>query len=319
MHSIHGVSTGAFEMRILITGASGFIGGACVQVFIQNGWHVRTVSRNTPLEIQGVESFSECILNEVSDWAPYLYQVDVVLHLAGVAHQPRIDSCEYQRVNARATEVLALASLKAGVSRFLFLSSIAVYGHTVKEGAITEKTPTYPSNEYGQSKIDAELAIARIATGGTMSYVILQPPLVYGPNAPGNFRRLVQLVRTGIPLPLLAATSRRSYIALDNLSSAILCLATHPNAANEKFVISDDEDVSTAELINLIANALGYKARLWRVSESLLILGTYLIGRSADLNRMLKPMQIDASKIKSRLGWKPLISIEEGIKRALGS
>lgn len=314
---MHGASTGNFEMRILITGANGFIGRACTQVFNQHGWHVRTVSRSCPPKIPGVESFSNCFINEMSDWKPYLFQVDVVLHLAGIAHQPAINLSEYRRVNARGTEVLALASLEAGVSRFLFLSSIAVYGVNDSGYPITENSSINPSDEYGQSKLHAELAIARVTKGTAMNYVVVQPPLVYGPNAPGNFSRLVRLVRTGLPIPLLAATSKRSYIGLDNLVSALLCVASHQNAANQKFVISDDEDVSIATLISLIANASQSKARLWWAPKPLLYFVAKLVGRSKDLNRIFKSIQIDASKIKNELGWKPSVSLTDGIKRAI--
>lgn len=306
-------------MRVLITGAGGYIGSACLREFVQHGWDVRATTR-LPLPmplLNGVENIYGLSLKEAIDWLPHLHGVDVVLHLAAVAHQPDADPAEYHRVNVESTERLAIAAGQVGVSRFVFLSSVAVYGRKTKIKPIDDDTPFDPDGAYGQSKAHAEAIIARAANGTKMSWSVLRPPLVYGPNAPGNFRRLVKAVEAGVPLPLAAAKMPRSYIGLDNLVSAIIRVATHPCASNQGFVVSDGQDVSTAEMISLIAAGLGRPSRLWWAPESVLRLTAALLGRSTDAARLFDPLLIDSQKIKSQLGWQPLVGIEDGVRLAV--
>ncbi len=306
-------------MRILITGAGGYIGTACVREFSQQGWSVRAVTRQ-PIRMpmpNGVENIHGLSFTEAIDWAFHLNEVDVVLHLAAVVHRPDAPLEEYRRVNIDSAERLALEAVKAGVSRFLFLSSISVHGRNVGANPIHEDTPFAPDDAYSKSKADAEALITGVANGTRMSWAILRPPLVYGPNAPGNFRRLVSAIQAGVPLPLAAAKKPRSYIGIDNLVSAIMRVATHPSARNQSFVVSDGQDISTAEMISLIAKALGRHSRLWWLPETVIQMSAALLGRSADASRLLDPLRIDSQKIRDLLVWETPVPVEEGICRAV--
>lgn len=303
-------------MRILITGAGGYIGAACVRAFAQQGWTVRAASRS-PVSAAGVEAVLVDSIDGQTPWAGHLEGVDAVLHLAGVAHQPHADAATYQRVNADGTALLAQAAAAAGVQRFVFVSSIAVYGRGITSQPLDDATLLEPAEPYGLSKAEAELATARACECHAMTWTVVRPPLVYGPVAPGNFRRLVGLVRRGIPLPLAAANAPRSYIGLDNLVSALECAARHPGAARQAFLVSDGEDVGTAQLIRWIAAGLGQRPRLWWVPEPLLRLGAEAVGRADDAARLLDPLRIDSRRFRDTLQWRPPLSLEEGIRRSV--
>jgi nucleoside-diphosphate-sugar epimerase len=306
-------------MRILITGAGGYIGTTCVRAFAEHGWDVRaaTRSRSFTSAAPGVEVTAIESLDGRTSWSDHLQGVDVVLHLAGVAHRPDTNVATYRQVNVEATSNLAYASARAGVSRFVFVSSMAVYGRNCGSKLIDEMTPLTPNDAYGQSKMDAEEAIVASAEGHTMNWVVVRLPLVYGPGAPGNFRRLVGLVRSGLPLPLSAARSPRSYVGLDNLTSALVCVARHPAAANQCFVVTDGEDVSTVQLIRWIAEGMGRHPRLWWIPEELLRFGAAAIGRGDDAARLLDPLRSDSGRIREALGWRPPLSPKEGVLRSV--
>jgi nucleoside-diphosphate-sugar epimerase len=306
-------------MRILITGASGYIGAACVRAFADRGWTVRAASRGGAPAVPRVETVRIDRLDGRTAWSDHLQDVDVVLHLAGVAHRPDTDAATYREVNVEATGHLAAAAARAGVSRFVFVSSIAVYGRNGGAETLDESTPLAPTDAYGQSKVDAERAIARAAEGHAMTWVVVRPPLVYGPDAPGNFRRLVGLVRSGLPLPLSAARAPRSYVGLDNLVSALVCVATHPGAANQCFVVTDGQDVGTAQLIRWIAEGMGRAPRLWWIPEAVLRLGAAAAGRGGDAARLLDPLRIDSRRIRDTLGWHAPVSPEDGVRRSVAN
>ena len=300
-------------MRILITGSDGYIGSACVREFSRQGWNVRATSRKPikqPL-LKSVENVYGLSLTDAVDWASYLKNVDAVVH------RPDASSIEYRRVNIESTERIAAAAEQSGVSQFIFLSTISVYGQKAGVNPINESTPFAPDNAYSESKVDAEALIVKIANGSRMAWTILRPPLVYGPNAPGNFRRLVKMIQAGVPLPLAAANQPRSYIGLDNLVSAIMRTATHQKARNQGFVVSDGQDISTSDLISLVAKALGCRSRLWWMPELAIRTAATLAGRSADASKLFDSLQIDSTKIRHQLGWAAPIPLEEGVHLAV--
>lgn len=307
-------------MRILITGAGGYIGAACVRAFADGGWIVRAATRTgAVVAAAGVEEVRIDRLDGGTSWSDHLQGVEVVLHLAGVAHRPETEDTAYRQVNVEGTAHLAAAAARAGVSRFVFVSSIAVYGRNGGAGTIDEATPLAPTDAYGQSKVDAESAIARSGDGHPMTWVVVRPPLVYGPDAPGNFRRLVGLVRSGLPLPLLAARAPRSYVGLDNLVSALVCVATHPAAANQCFVVTDGEDVCTAQLIRWIAEGMCRAPRLWWVPEAMLRLAAAAAGKGGDAARLLDPLRIDSQRIRDALGWQAPVRARDGVRRSVAT
>lgn len=252
-----------------------------------------------------------------TNWQLIFSGVDCVLHLASVVHLAGVPNAIYQKINVELTAMLAAEAKEARVGRFIFLSSIAVNGRGGKDVVFNEKSRPSPESAYAESKLRAEQTLETIASGSAMSWVIIRPPMVYGPDAPGNFMRLVWICRRGLPLPLASATSLRSYIGLDNLVSALLCVASNPVAANRLYLVSDDEDIGTNGLIKLITHAIGRPSRLWWLPQWLLFSIATLIGRKQDADRVLSPLQIDISRIRHELDWKPRISLEKGISRAI--
>jgi nucleoside-diphosphate-sugar epimerase len=200
------------------------------------------------------------------------------------------------------------------VKRFVFVSSVKVNG---ERGLYTEADPPAPEDAYGISKHEAEVALRVIAKDTGMEVVIIRPPLVYGPGVRANFLALMRAVSRGIPLPLGAIDNRRSLVALSNLVDFIVACIVDPAAANETFLVSDGEDLSTADLIRRLAGAMGRPARLFPVPESVLNLGAALVGRRDIAQRLLGTLQVDISKARRLLGWEPPITVGEGLRLAV--
>lgn len=301
--------------RILITGASGYIGQAAVHAFATAGWQVRGCGRS-PRPPIGVNDYVRITrLAADTDWRAALTEVSCVLHLAGVAHRSagEIPKTTYETVNADGTESLARAAIAAGVTRFIFMSSIGVNGQTSGAHPFQATAPPNPENAYARSKLHAEEHLRALSFNTNMRYTIVRPPLVYGPNAPGNFARLKRIVERGWPLPVAGAIAPRSYIGLDNLLSALLTIAVHPNASDRTFLLSDGEDVGTADLIRLLARCRGTKARLIRIPTILLRSLARMTGRELDIRRLFDPLQIDSQPIREALDWHPPTPLAEGL------
>jgi nucleoside-diphosphate-sugar epimerase len=211
---------------------------------------------------------------------------------------------------------LARQAAAAGVKRFVFLSSVKVNGES---GRYTEADPPAPEDAYGISKHEAEAALRAIAQDTGMDVVIIRPPLVYGPGVRANFLALMRAVSRGIPLPLGAVNNRRSLVALSNLVDFIITCIEHPAAANETFLLSDGEDLSTTDLIRRLAGAMGRPARLLPVPESVLIAGAALLGRRDIAQRLLGTLRVDTSKARQLLGWVPPITVDEGLRLAVAA
>jgi nucleoside-diphosphate-sugar epimerase len=200
------------------------------------------------------------------------------------------------------------------VKRFLFISSIGVNGN-INTRPFTEDDEPNPAEPYALSKWEAEQGLWEIQRETGMEVVIIRPPLVYGPNAPGNFGSLMRWVEKGLPLPLGAIDNQRSLVALDNLVDLIITCIDHPAAANQVFLAGDGEDLSTTELLRGVARAMGKSAHLIPVPPSLLMLGATLLGKKAVAQRLLGSLQVDISKARRLLGWQPPVSVEEGLRR----
>jgi nucleoside-diphosphate-sugar epimerase len=254
-------------------------------------------------------------------WDEALAGVDVIVHLAGLAHLPDAMSSAaadtFARVNAEGTGRLASAAVGAGVRRFVLVSSALVHGEASPDRPITEDDEPAPASVYARSKLDAERRLMAAARGSPLQWVVLRPPMVYGAGAKGNFRRLVQLVRTRAPMPLGAATAPRTFIGIDNLADAVVRSVEHPRAANQVFLLGDAQVTSTADLIHRIAGALGRRAWTPRVSPVLLRSAFRAAGRERDFRRLFDPMQLDTGRIRDLLGWSPPVSLDEGLRRAV--
>lgn len=308
--------------KIIITGASGFIGRRLVTT-LQSKPDVdltATVRRSVDLpaarvvEVQGLDSDT--------DWTTALIDQQILIHAAARAHIMKDEVAdplsEYRRVNVGGTINLARQAAAAGIKRFIFISSIGVNGN-VNTHPFTDDDIPNPSELYAKSKWEAEQGLWEIQCETGMELVIIRPPLVYGPNAPGNFGSLIHWIEKGIPLPLGAINNQRTLVALDNLVDLIITCIDHPAAANEVFLAGDGEDLSTTELLRGVARAMVKPSRLIPVSETLLMFGAALLGKKAMARRLLCSLQVDISKARNLLGWRPPIPVEEGLRRCFES
>lgn len=315
-------------MKVLITGASGFIGSAALRHLQAEGLEVRPVFRNAAsAQAAGWDSPENAAfvpsLSAESDWSAALMGVDTVLHCAARAHIMRDEAldplAEYRRINVEGTLRLAEQAAAAGVRRLVFLSSIKVNGEGTALGqAYQADSAPAPQDAYGLSKAEAEAGLRAIAARTGMELVIIRPPLVYGPGVKGNFASMLHWMNRGVPLPLAAASrNRRSLVALDNLLDFIALCLKHPKAAGQTFLISDGDDCSTAELLRSIARAQGRRARLLWLPVGLLQLAANLLGKGAVAQRLLGSLQVDIAKNRKLLGWTPPIGLGEGLRRTV--
>lgn len=306
-------------MTILITGGSGFVGGALARRLVDQGIRVRTLGRTRP----GIATeFFEGLIDDQQVSSKALEGVDCVVHLAGRAHQLRdtsVDPLEsFRAANCRLSEKLATQAIEAGVRRFVFISSIGVNGAFTQDGhPFTEASQAEPHSPYARSKYEAEVALRRLAERSDMELVIIRPPLVYGAGAPGNFSSLMRWVGKGIPLPFGAVHNKRSLIAVDNLVDLIIRCIDHPAAANELFLAGDGDDLSTTELLRGVADAMGRPVRLIPVPVALLRLAASALGKKGMAHSLLDSLQVDISKARDLLGWEPPVSVEEGLRRCV--
>jgi len=307
-------------IKLLVTGASGFVGRALVsRLSGESKLTVRAaLRRETPGFPAKIEVVQVGELNGATNWRVALSGVDIVLHTAARAHILNEIAgdplAEFRQVNVCGTLALAQQAVQAGVKRFIFISSIGVNGNQSSRPFTVEDVPS-PTEPYAVSKYEAELALHQLATETGMEVVIIRPPLVYGPNAPGNFGRLIKTVSKGIPLPLGAIHNRRSLVALDNLVDLLVTCIDHPAAANQTFLVSDGEDLSTTELLRRMGNALGKPARLLPVPSWLLETGAGLLGKQALSQRLCGSLQVDISKTREILNWTPPVSVDEALRR----
>lgn len=305
--------------RVLVTGGTGFVGGAVMTRLVNDGCEVAGAVRQASVLSWAVHS--PC-LGRDADWRPLLADKTEVVHTAARAHMlnDRVADplIEFRRVNVAGTLRLAEQAAAMGVRRFVFISSIGVNGVRSDPGrAFSEIDKANPHNAYALSKWEAERGLLRIADESAMEVVIIRPPLVYGCNAPGNFGTLMRAVQRGWPLPLGAVHNQRSFVALDNLVDFILTCITHPQAANQTFLVSDGQDLSTTELLRGMAQAVGMPARLLPVPVLALQAGAKLLGKGHAVERLCGNLQVDISKARSLLGWVPPVSVEDGLSRAM--
>ena len=309
-------------MTTLVTGANGFVGSALCARLLRDGASVRAAVRSLNSQPGGAEAFAIRGLSSETDWTAALKNVEHVVHLAARAHVMSDRSpdplAEFRRVNVEGTEALARQAAAAGVKRFVFLSSIKVNGEFTERGQpFTADDVPAPEDPYGVSKYEAEQLLQQMAAETGMEVVIIRPPLVYGPGVKGNFRSMMRWLARGVPLPLAAVTqNRRSLVALDNLVDLIVTCLNHPAAANQTFLVSDGEDLSTAELLKRVGAAMGHPARLFYLPPALLKLGATVLNKPAIYQRLCGSLQLDIAKTRQLLGWTPPVSVDEGLRRA---
>lgn len=303
--------------KVLLTGATGFVGAQVLNVLTQRNYYVSVLGRSKPIK---ADKYYAASLNGHSDYSQSLEGIDVLIHVAARAHvmNEKLDDplAEYREVNSYATLNLARQAATAGVKRFIFISSIKVNGEGTLPGKpYTPFDQVDASDPYGISKAEAEQALQELAAETGMEVVIIRPPLVYGPGVKANFAAMLKLAKRNLPLPLGAIHNRRSMVALDNLVDLIVTCIDHPKATNQTFLVSDDQDVSTTELLQMMTRAAGKRPVLIPVPMSWLRLAGKLTGKTAVIDRLCGNLQVDISYTKQTLGWKPPITVEEGIRR----
>ncbi|MCU7842290.1 MAG: SDR family oxidoreductase [Candidatus Thiodiazotropha sp. (ex Monitilora ramsayi)] len=308
-------------MNILITGATGFIGQRLVQGLLKQSTHrlsALTRRRNSSLP-EGVHPILINTIDGESDYAASLDGIDVVIHLAARVH--KMDDTgdasypAYKATNVDGTLRLARQAAMAGVKRFIYLSSIKVNGEFTRPGApFKADDPPHPTDPYAVSKYEAERALMLLTQETALEFVIIRPPLVYGPGVKANFQKLMEIVRRGIPLPLGAIKNRRSLVSIDNLVSLIQHCIDHTAAKNQIFLVSDDQDLSTTELLRRIAASMNRSVFLIPFPTSLLQLIARLLGKEEVTKRLLGDLQVDVTKTKNLLEWQPVTTLEESLR-----
>lgn len=298
----------------LVTGASGFVGGAVCTALSRRGLPFRPLSRDLRPGFVAIGDMARR-----SDWGEALQGVDCVIHLAARVHVAREHLPDplgaYRRDNVQATLTLARQAAAAGVRRFVFISTIKVNGEETAPGRpFTEADAPAPHGPYAISKHEAESALRDLARETGMELVVIRPPLVYGPGVGANFHLMMEALRLGLPLPLAAVDNRRSLIAVDNLADLVIASARHPAAAGQLFLAADGHDLSTPQLLRTLAAAMGRKARLFPVPASLLLAAAGLAGRREAMRRLTGSLQVDATHARTLLAWTPPIATGEALR-----
>ena len=309
-------------MKLLVTGIHGWIASAFARHCRALGHEVRGTSRSRGQGITAIPA-----IDGATDWSAALACCDTVVHLAARVHVMAEQAADplsaYREVNTDGTLNLARQAAACGLRRFVFVSSVKVNGETTPTGrAFREDDLPTPLDPYGVSKREAEDGLITLAMASGMEVVIIRPPLVYGPGVKGNFASMSKWLARGVPLPLGAVRNARSLVALENLVDFIALCADRersPSAANQTFLISDGEDVSTTELLKKMAYAFGAVPRLFPVSADLLKMAASLAGRPAVAERLLCSLLVDSTKARDMLGWRPVLTMDEQLRKMAGN
>lgn len=311
------------QHRILVTGANGFVGRHLCQHLASQGNYVKACVRpssNTSALI-GIPHLEVVRVPEQSDNSliPMLSAVDAVVHLAARVHVMRETSrdplADFRRVNVTSTRCLARAAARVGVRRFVYVSSIKVNGEVTHGRSFSPDDPPGYVDQYGQSKWEAELELEHIASTSGMEWVVVRPPLIYGPHVRGNFLALMKCLQEGFPLPLGSVDNHRSIVSVYNLVDLLELAIYHPGACGNRFLVKDAEDISTADLVRGIARALHTRARLFRIPPSLLLIAGKCLHRYDAIQRLCSSLVVDVTKTTDLLGWRAPMSLESGLGR----
>jgi nucleoside-diphosphate-sugar epimerase len=307
-------------MKLLVTGASGFIGTSLCHRLVKEDYVVFGAVRRLPknpvpkVTYRIIEN-----INGYTDWHKTLTEVDSVLHCAARAHIMRETEKDpltaFRETNVQGTARLAEQARDSGIKRLIFLSSIKVNGENTFDRPFKADDTPAPKDPYGISKWEAEQELKKIGQVTGLQVVVIRSPLVYGPGVQANFLRLMQMVKLGVPLPLGGIQNHRSFVSTDNLEDLIATCLQHPAAANQTFLVSDGEDISTTTLIRKLAKALGNSSHLIPAPEALLCAIARLLGKTDFTQRLLGSLQLDINKTRETLKWSPPVSIDEALQK----
>jgi len=308
--------------KIAVSGASGFVGTAMVDRLVGSGHAVEAFVRS-PASVAGRgRGIGVTSILDLDGWQRGMSDCSAFVHCAARAHvtsgPARHAAEDFREANVRLTLSLAREAARSGVGRFVFVSSIGVHGASSHGRLFRPDDQPAPHTPYAASKLEAEQGLQELARETGLEVVVVRPPLVYGPNAPGNFGSLIRMVGSGWPLPLAGATgNRRSFIAIDNLVDLLMSCAVHPAAANRIILASDGEDLSTAELVCRIAKAMRRSPRMFPVPNVVMKLALSVAGRPDAYESLFESLQVDISETRRLLGWTPVISVDDGLARAV--
>lgn len=303
-------------MRVLITGATGFVGQTLVQKVNKSYDVIALVRAQSSLLSPSVR---QLVANNIFK-AKFPENIDVIIHLAGRAHilneQTTDPLTEFRKVNVEGTLQLARQALEKKVKRFIFMSSIGVNGSVTTRQPFTEDSIPQPHADYAVSKLEAEQELKKLFAGSDTELVIIRPPLVYAAHAPGNFARLFKLVTTNLPLPFAGTKNKRSFVALENLVDFIQTCIEHPNAANQTFLVADQTPISTRELVQYLKQGMRKPARFIYIPQSLMKLGAACIGKSKLYEQLFESLEVDTTKAQKLLGWTAPLSTQQAMLQA---
>jgi len=313
-------------MKILLTGANGFIGRALYHCLLKQNHEVTCVFRKknqgmverqfASSRILFIDNLEENIFCDIESG-----EIEVVIHLAAMAHMVRTTDFDQHKkflnVNYEGTRNLAVHAAGKGVKRFVFISSIGVQGKVNQGKPFSEDDIEQPHNSYTIAKFKAEQILRQIEAATSMEVVIIRPPLVYGPYVKANFLKLLHLVHLGLPMPFANISNKRSFIALENLVDAVSVCVDHKNAGGNTFIVSDGNALSTEALILKIANAMGKNPRLFPMPDWWMRLCLGLVGKESIYERLWGDLSVDSTKIQQCLGWKPGLSMDQAIDRTV--
>lgn len=303
---------------VMVTGANGFVGQAfCHSLALSGRYVLPAVRSSTEKIIGGRPSFIVGEIDIDTNWKSALSGIDVVVHLASRVHVMQDCSNDsllaYRRVNTDGALNLARQAADAGVSRFIFVSSVKVNGEGGDHVYSEDDAPS-PADPYAISKWEAEQGLIDLSASTGMEVVIVRPPLVYGPGVKANFLRMMHWLNRGVPLPFGWVHNRRSLVALGNLVDFLMTCVDHSTAANQVFLVSDNEDLTTPELLMRTAAAMGKKAHLIGIPENVLKVGGLLLGKRDMSERLCGSLQVSISKARNLMGWVPPMSVDEGLR-----
>jgi nucleoside-diphosphate-sugar epimerase len=308
--------------KILVTGASGFIGKPLCKVLLKSGKYVRGTVRSLNLlpKNDNIEYVLIEDMRKKTNWKDVLVGIDCIIHCAGRAHitnETKSNTLQFYRsINTKSTKQLGEQAAEMGVRRIIFLSSIGVNGlNTNNRNYFLHTDEPNPIENYAISKFEAEEALLQISNNTGLEIVIIRSPLVYGESPPGNLKRLISLMKLGIPLPFANIKNKRSFIGIDNLVDLLIRCIDNPHANRKFFLASDGEDLSTPQLLSQIASSMGRRAHLFPFPLFLLKFLGRIFGKQKEINRLIGSLRINNIYTKKILNWTPPISVKEGIRR----
>jgi nucleoside-diphosphate-sugar epimerase len=310
--------------KILITGATGFVGKALFENLKSRKKYLAHLTTRTNEEklLDGGKVFNIGEIDSNTNWKDALDGVSCIVHCAARAHMTEKKQTDlldaYRRINVDGTRNLAKQAAGIGIKRFIFLSSVKVNGEeTIASKSFKYDDISQPEDAYGITKWEAEQALLEISKQTGLEVVIIRPPLVYGEGVKGNFLRLLDIVYKQIPLPFAKINNLRSFIALDNLIDLIICCIEHPKAAGKTFLVSDGQDLSTTDLIRKLSKFMNKSPRLFQVPQLIIQLIGRLVGKSSEIKRLFGSLRVDNSYTREILEWSPVLSLDESLEKTV--